>query len=73
MSVRLSLKTLATRKAGLTSRYGPDDPRTLAAARQLTAARFLAAIAAARAEGLDNPDLRSLIEHSKLPAEPVAA
>jgi len=62
-----SLKTLATRKAGLIGRYGADDLRSIAASRQLAAAHLAAAIAAARAAGLDNAEIRAVVRTGQLP------
>jgi hypothetical protein len=72
MDRSLSLRSLANRKAILTQHYGADHPRTLEAHRQLTAAKFRAALAEARAAGLDNLDLKSLVESGRLPAQAAA-
>ena len=54
--------------------YGRDDPRTVAARRELAAAKVHAACEAARAAaGLDDLDLAAVVRTGKLPPEAAAS
>jgi len=52
--------------------YGQGDPRTLAARRELAAARVLTVCDAARAAGLDDLDIIAVVQTGRLPREVAA-
>jgi hypothetical protein len=69
----MGLRTLANRKAWRTRFYGPDDPRTIRAGRELAAAHLALALANARAAGLDDLDIAAVTAKGELAPEAVAA
>lgn len=63
------LRLASSRHAVAVRLFGQGDPRTVAARRELAAAKVHAAHEAARAAGLDDTDLAAVVRTGQLPAE----
>lgn len=73
ISKQRSLHSLANTQSNLARRLGRDHPDVIAAKRDLEAAHFTRSLSRARAEGLSNDDLVSLVRTGRLPAEVAVA